>query len=87
MGSNEAFWRRAHRCKHVNAKDTRGTRVYESCMTPLCGVVITEWCPRCHVYLSSCDCHSSNGMSGWSPLRWRRYLERRRQRLAAKMEA
>ena len=65
------FWGRVEKCDH---KNETGYYEHVSCSTPTCGGSETH-CADCRVYLSTCGCLSSDGMSGWSQARraaWRK---------------
>lgn len=65
------FWDKAEKCKHENISDSYCQN--SSCMTPYCGGAYEWHCLDCGVYFSECDCHSSDGVSGWSSRRWKKY--------------
>ena len=61
------FWDKVCECEHKNLYDDYFEYIY--CDTPLCSGNETH-CKDCGVFIVTCDCMSSNGMSGWSNRRW-----------------
>jgi len=71
------FWEKVSKCKHKNESPT----YYDSgnCWTPYCSWSETR-CADCGVYIQTCDCQSSNGMSGWPEARWRAHERSKHQK-------
>lgn len=61
--SSIKFWDKVEKCKHKNFSSDYSEDVY--CGTPWCDGVESH-CLDCGVFITECDCHCEDGMSGWS---------------------
>jgi hypothetical protein len=64
------FWKRVNKCKHINLHPNYFEWV--DCQTPYCEGSETH-CKDCGAYISECQCHSNDGISGWPQKRWRKH--------------
>jgi hypothetical protein len=62
------FWDKVDNCQHEFYDNYYK---YIPCGTPYCGGKELH-CKKCGVYISTCGCGSSDGLSGWSYKRWKK---------------
>jgi hypothetical protein len=71
------FWDKVDACEGRD-EDLSPEYCYATpCGTPYCGGGYEFHCLKCGVYETKCDCHSCDGMSGWSGLRWDNYWKKK----------
>lgn len=72
-----SFWGKVLKCEHKNFYPN----YYESWSCAGAGHVGCSaseiHCLDCGVYISSCYCHTEDGMSGWSHNRWITYYKKK----------
>jgi len=71
------FWEKVIECKHDNMSPDYNPFV--ECTTEYCSGS-EEHCLDCGIYISTCQCMSSEGMSGWSDKRWQSHWRKKEQK-------
>jgi len=82
MTYTSKFWEKVHNCQHEFYDDYYG---YINCDMAYLGSNASEsHCKKCGVYISECGCGCSNGMSGWSAERRRKFNQKKMRVLKKK---
>jgi hypothetical protein len=64
--------KKKYNCKHINLYPNH--LVTGRCSTPYCNWQEVH-CKDCGMFITTCGCHYMDSISGWSELRWQKYLK------------